>query len=282
MNNITRSVTAVIATLGDECLDVVINSLNFGILPPVEILICIPHGRKIDIKDYSNVRIIECSALGQVAQRLEGFKEAKGQWVLQLDDDIFLDKNCLSSLVEYSISSDYNISVGPSYYDAHTSKYYSHMNPYGERNFYSELCLYIANGFNNVEPGIITSSGTCIGLPKNKNWDNVQWLPGGCVLHKKENLIVDNYYFYSGKAYAEDLYHSVILRENGVVLGRCSSAICHVDFEKGKSTIFQKSIDYFKSYRAVYRFAKYNHKNVALLTIFYTMNLVNVILKKSR
>ena len=49
---------------------------------------------------------------------------------------------------------------------------------------------------------------------KKKNLHEVEWLPGGCILHSKKNLIKKNYFnFKYKKAYCEDLIHSYFLKK---------------------------------------------------------------------
>jgi hypothetical protein len=53
-------------------------------------------------------------------------------------------------------------------------------------------------------------------------------------MHRKENLILTNYFPCKGKAYAEDLFHSKLLRDNNVILVRSGEAKCYVDFTSSK------------------------------------------------
>jgi hypothetical protein len=46
----------------------------------------------------------------------------------------------------------------------------------------------------------------------------VEWLPGGCVLARTKDLVVDDYYPFAGKAFSEDVIHSLRWREKGVRL----------------------------------------------------------------
>jgi hypothetical protein len=52
---------------------------------------------------------------------------------------------------------------------------------------------------------------------------------GGCVLHNKKNLILENFWTLPGKAYYEDAVHSCILRSKGVRLVINSSAQCSLE-----------------------------------------------------
>ena len=58
---------------------------------------------------------------------------------------------------------------------------------------------------------------------------DVEWVPGGCVLHARQNLVVENFYPHSGKAYCEDLYQSQRLSERGVSMRIAADAIAWID-----------------------------------------------------
>jgi len=47
---------------------------------------------------------------------------------------------------------------------------------------------------------------------------------GCCVLHRRNNLILDDFYPYEGKAYSEDLIASYLYKEKGIVFYNISSA----------------------------------------------------------
>ena len=63
---------------------------------------CIPEQDAFRVKDlsYPNVRVIKTKCKGQVFQRIEGFKQAKCNYVVQLDDDIYVYEECLDLLVQ--------------------------------------------------------------------------------------------------------------------------------------------------------------------------------------
>ena len=80
MNKLTKvKVSVVIPTLGGNILNDTIDNLNTGTIKPDEILICIPEKFKnnLNIQNYDNVEILTTSFMGQVPQRLYGFKKAK-------------------------------------------------------------------------------------------------------------------------------------------------------------------------------------------------------------
>src|ERR1043165_5309776 len=97
----TPAVTVVIPTLGGQTLTTTIEALNQGSVRPAEILVCIPapEAARVENAGLENVRVIVTERRGQVVQRAEGFRRAAHELVLQLDDDIVLDVQCVERLV---------------------------------------------------------------------------------------------------------------------------------------------------------------------------------------
>jgi len=73
-----------------------------------------------------------------------------------------------------------------------------------------------------------------------KNTEEVQWLAGGCILHHRENLIIDDFFPFSGKAYCEDLIHSTLLRNNNVRMWVTKNVVCELDSLVENETVIQK------------------------------------------
>ncbi len=234
---INKNVSVVIATLGEISLEKTIESLNNSSIVPKEIIICIPEEYATNVKhlSYSNVKILKTTVRGQVAQRVLGFQNVKFPYVLQLDDDITLDLYCLEKLLETVISKK-NIAAGPKLFDHLTKEYHSFLIPTNTKLvWFNKMFYFLANGKSGFQPGKISKSGLNFGIPETPNtFYDVDWLSGGCLMHRKENLILTNYFPCKGKAYAEDLFHSKLLRDNNVILVRSGEAKCYVDFTSSK------------------------------------------------
>lgn len=213
-SNLTLSV--VIPTIGENELVNTIDSLYNSSYKPYEVIVVVPKYFVYRLKDLKidNITILETNFAGQVKQRIEGFKMAKGDLVLQLDSDIILSRDCLEKLVRVIYCQGHDVAVAPSY-----SK--------GEAGITKESkrLKQILALFVNLGEGSIKSKNnlfTWDAWYKNFEWpkklSEMNYINGGCLLHWKHNLVLDDYYPYKGKAYGEDLLHSFILRKKGIRL----------------------------------------------------------------
>lgn len=276
-------VSVVIATLGGELLKDTIESLNSGSIKPHEILICIPIEFADRVKHFScpNVTVIVTQDKGQVAQRTKGFLSASCPYVLQLDDDIILDENCIKYLL-VEIQKKQQVAVSPMLYEIDTRLYHQFMVFTKSLSIIDRIILLIINGNEGYMPGKISKSGVNFGLPEVPgNVENIDWLPGACVLHRKKNLITHNYYPLKGKAYAEDLFHSRLLIDSGIELNRVGTAKCYVDFVSNKVSFVQLFTTYYRYLRAMRFYVRNKHKGTARLHIFVLVMIIRLIAAKA-
>lgn len=278
------SLSVVIPTLGGETLRGTIEQLNRGTLVPTEILVCIPEegAFRVENLSYPNVRVLKTRCRGQVAQRAIGFQLSANPFVLQLDDDILVRETCLEHLVEVIMVDDH-VAVGPSFFDFATGEYHGFQVPANKKqSLFEKLMYWIINGAKGYQPGQIGISGVNMGVPKAPDdWSNLGWLSGGCLLHRRQNLVLFDFYPFKGKAFAEDLFHSKLLRENGIRMMRCGSAICDVDF----SSSSYKGISYFVRDYCAYahqmtKFVKGCSGSTPRLYLYLLCNLVRLAARK--
>jgi hypothetical protein len=273
-------VSVVIATLGGDSIDHTISSLNTGSVIPSEILICIPANFSHLVEHLlaiQNVRVIPTIIIGQVGQRVVGFQASTHDLVLQLDDDIQVRSDCLMHLVK-SIEESGNVAVAPKMHDVTTKKYHAFLAPNDNCSLWFQMLMFwIVNGKDGYRPGQIGRAGIGMGVPEHPNdWTDLAWLPGGCILHKRSNLVLYDYYPFKGKAFAEDLFHSALMRKKGVNLIRCGSAICDVDFSGDqKISIFGKIYWYQRYAKALREFLRQEGGNPFFLYIFLLLCLVS-------
>lgn len=228
------NISVVIPTLGDNKLIKTLESINKSTVKPNEIILCIPKDIIIKHQKFkisNNIRILHTVSKGQVSQRAEGFLEAKCEYVLQLDDDIILDMNCIEELVK-CILIDNKKSVGPKMFGL-DNNYHSPRIKFKTSTLYEKFIFYLLNGKKGFMQGKISLAGVALGIPNSDIDVDVDWLPGACILHNKKNLVYYDYYPYEGKAYSEDIIHSKILKKNGVSLIRSGNAKCIIDLNSG-------------------------------------------------
>ena len=241
---INTNISVVIPTLGDKHLIDTVYHLNKSSVIPKEILICIPKENEVTqkLKLQKNISVIETIKNGQVFQRYVGFIKTRYDYVLQLDDDEILDIKCIENLLKtFDEVNTELISVAPIILDCETK---SSVYPLPKDTFLNSILYFVLNGSAGYIGGVVTKAGTGIGVntdrSNSKKIKNVEWLPGGCILHKKNNLILDNYFPFKGKAYNEDLIHSYLLKKNGNKLYINSEAKAYILNENPMENISNK------------------------------------------
>jgi GT2 family glycosyltransferase len=253
----------VIPTLYGTELEETLIQIHQGTYIPSEIIIVIPSEfqKNIDcLKKYSNIKILGVDFSGQVLQRIFGFKHASNDIVIQLDDDIFVDLICFENLIETLQNSDEKIAVAP------LLKWKKNKESCYIKYQYKKRHLFIHGEKLNF-PGKITKTGWNTGFfhsEKDERYIESEWLPGGCVAHSKKNLILENYYPFEGKAYFEDVFHSIYLNRKGVKLIVDNKSVCFID--EFKEDQFDNEIKKF------YFFRKYRIKLIQLLGL----SLINI------
>ncbi|MDA1082351.1 MAG: glycosyltransferase [Gemmatimonadetes bacterium] len=278
-------VSAVIPTLGGDSLIETISHLNRGTRVPAEILICIPEGFALpEDLPLSNVRVVRTKIRGQVNQRIVGFQQTTQQLVLQLDDDIWLDEQCLERLVE-CIQSMPGDSVSPSLLER-SSGVLSHWmsRPRADDGFLRRALFRLINGARGYEAGRISRAGVGMGFSDSEAEPyEVEWLPGGCAIHHRHNAVTEPFYPFAGKAYAEDLFHSHALRRKHARLFHCPLATCRFDSTSSKSSglgSFLK-IHYFRT-RALMSFSRLTGRSRWRLAAFLLLWPFVLVLERQR
>lgn len=230
-----QPISVVIATLGGGVLRGTIETLNASSRPPSEILVCVPEpdAASVDVGGSDNVRVVATSFRGQVGQRAAGFREARQEFVLQLDDDMQLAERDLDLLLSSLRSLGPGNAVGPIYLDEATGECI-HRQYGGLRGFMQSVNATVIAGapWGVRRMGRVSPAGTNFGVDVTRCSDELMptdWLPGGCVLHYRNELVTEDFYPFPGKAFCEDLMHSHLLQEKGVRLwvvrdARCSTS----------------------------------------------------------
>tara|TARA_B100001093_G_scaffold517497_1_gene599206 strand:- start:323 stop:1147 length:825 start_codon:yes stop_codon:yes gene_type:complete len=229
-------ISLVIPSIGNRNLIPTLRSIVESSIEVDEIIISIPDQVNINkdrYKSFKKLIFLNSKVKGQVAQRIEGFKVAKNDIVVQLDDDIILETECLKLMLAF-IKKNNNSAVSAHFCDiANRKSIYDKLNT-NKYNFLN----YIMNGSKIGISGIITRSGfeTYPNFNCDKNVISSEWIPGGCVMHLKKNLVLSNFFPFNGKAYCEDLFHSIALKKNKIKLYYHTNAKAFLEIEDIKSS----------------------------------------------
>ncbi|OUW34655.1 MAG: hypothetical protein CBD39_02825 [Flavobacteriaceae bacterium TMED179] len=274
------TISVVIPTIGNRNLFPTLLSLKNSSIKIDEIIISAPTQNKLDkneLQKIKNVRIHISKFRGQVIQRIEGFKITNCDIVVQLDDDIILEKYCLELLYE-EIKNKSDTSISPNLIDS-----VSNRSIYLEKKGLKKYLFNKIMGFNSDEKrGKIGLGGfqyyPVLNFNSNILLDS-EWLVGGCVMHHKKNLILSNYFSFNGKAYCEDLFHSIELKKRGVKLSLLSSATAFLKLTTKTPDI----IPFFKELKSDYlirkELVKQNGLNYNRMLIGYLFIIMNFFFK---
>lgn len=258
------NISIVIPTIGNRDLLSTLVSIEESSIRVDEIIISIPNNVKLydkSFKMFNNVRVINSDNKGQVVQRIEGFKSTKNEIVVQMDDDIILEKKCLE-LMYQQIKKNKKSAISAHFHDIVSKKsiyskegnsrfsnffFLSELN-YFKNKFASKIYNKIKNGNTIEQNGDISKSGfeTYPDMQKHSEPFITGWIPGGCVMHHKSNLVLYNFFPFSGKAYCEDLYHSIALKKNNIKLYYHPNAKAYLKIESVKSN-FTGFVKYLKN-----------------------------------
>ena len=240
-------ISVVIPTVGENTLSNVLEALNNSTIKPFEVILSIHEDNFDLVKDYKldNLKIVLNKFGSQVTQRIKGFNESKGDYILQLDSDIVLENDTIEILLNNINLLGDKVAIAP-VLKSTKNIVYPKQNMFNI--FFRKILNIIMDGKSHLYPGKITKSSIETLPPSNDNILNnieTEWLPGGCILHRKQNLISFNYYNHSGKAFCEDLFHSFYLTKSEIKLFINKNAIVnHID----------NSIDNYQSFFDLYRY----------------------------
>jgi len=278
------SCSVVIPTLGGPSLKNTIIQLNCGTVVPSEILVCIPKEEAFRVENISipNVKIIKVLCRGQVAQRVEGFRNTSCEYVMQLDDDMHVENKCIEYLLETIKSFGPNISVAPSLINISTGD--SVYKKPGRNKYLQKIYYWLMNGIKGYQPGKIDKSGSSVGIDPETTGQrliDVDWLAGGCMMHHRENLVLENYWEPEGKAYYEDVIHSHELKSKGIRLIVDSLALCSLE---PFFSIRYRPGEFFSNILSDYQGRKYFMQRCSCQSIrmyfYYLASCISYIFKK--
>lgn len=218
-------ISVVIATLGGKCLEETLSRLRNGSAAPDEILICVPVGvaTEAHLVEDSCLQVVRTPCRGQVAQRAYGLAMVRNLFVLQMDDDVGLPSSALIDLFDLCDRVGAGNAVAPLFTHCKSGEY---LTTYRDdfRGYLQSLSASLIGGalWGARRMGRIDRAGIPYAVDKahchGEKLVETEWLPGGCVICRKEDLVLDNYFPFPGKAYSEDVIHSLLWRKRGVSL----------------------------------------------------------------
>tara|TARA_A100001011_G_scaffold114127_1_gene120805 strand:- start:28663 stop:29538 length:876 start_codon:yes stop_codon:yes gene_type:complete len=278
-------VSIVIPTLGYDHLQTCINKINVSSFLPKEVLIIVPKDNFNKIKTYSakyknlKIRVLLSKKKNQIYQRILGFKRSKTKFVMQLDDDVQIEKNCLYKLYQF-VKKKKNICVAPRYTDRpNVSKIYRK-----PTTILMKIYHWLINSDEGFSPGKISQSGFNYSEEnRTKGFKEHEWLSGGIIIHYKKNLILKNYYPYKfHRSYCEDVLHSLILRKKGIKLLKYFEASASTEMSGSiviKSELI-KTVKHFYSEFLIrqYIVRKFKFSKVRLI-IYYLILFLRILIK---
>lgn len=285
-NQPKSAMSVVIATLGADCLAKTIECLNQGSVVPEEILICIPveNMDRVAYLKFNNIRILPTNVRGQVPQRILGFNNVSHEVVMQLDDDISVDEFCVERLLETLHALGPEVAVAPALLDQESG---SSVYKKSEKNrFLLALYYWLMNGSEGFAPGRIDKSGSSVGLDPAMSpgaIHDVEWLAGGCVIHYKKNLVLENFWPLPGKAYYEDVVHSYLLRQKGIRLVIETTARCSIELFSHSS--FQPRefvVNLYRDYLGRRYFMRRFSRNSPRIYLFYVTRILSYLRTRFR
>ena len=273
-------ITVVIATLGGPTLGPAIDTLNSGTVVPSEILICIPQAESDRVRHISapNVKVVVTEVRGQVAQRAEGFRQAIGTLVMQMDDDMHLAPDCLERLIETLQKHGPRCAVAPAFYVMGTNRSVYHVP--AEPAWMARAYYWLMNGAAGYQGGDVDRASGAMGVdpqrePGGQRVKKVSWLPGGCVLQAREDLVTDAFFPFPGKAYCEDIIHSHHRSVRGTAMYVDTAARCDIEVVYAASKDIRS---YFRELRGDARarcyYARLTGRSALRLTIYYVVTIV--------
>ena len=265
MKQVILPISIIIATIGSEILHKTIASILDGDSIPTEIIIILPPGRSVNIKNTNNkcdLKIVNSPKKGQVSQRAFGFQFCSQEFILQADDDIYFDKNSISTLFEKIIAMKEGIVLSPIlyYYDTRECGVRYRKNLMGVINSVLDV-IFSGARYSEAKMGTISPIGVSFGVDDKLMKSDmlpVDWVPG-IALCRKDDLITFDYYPFGGKAYGEDVIHSILWKKKGLNLYILKTSIVYLYTEHmvlKKESLASLYSDYFDRLNAAFYILK--------------------------
>ena len=246
----------------------------------IKIIISIPPNlskkNKFINKFDKEILIINSDKKGQVNQRQYGYKFVKTEYLMHMDDDIFISIKSLKILLNQFENLPRKSFIAPRL----SFKYNNNQGLFFKK--FINLLLYKKL---TPKPGTLLKSTFEVpyNLPfdLNQEIESVDYIPGGISLTCIENILKKGYFSFEGKAYCEDLIHSNLLKKNGVQLFISNKSFYKTEIQNYKDL---KTKDFIKFIKNDYKVRNYYRKSInnplIPFLITYFLLIINFFMRK--
>jgi hypothetical protein len=191
---------------------------------------------------------------------------------MQLDDDVYLNKNTLKNLyLEIQKKKDKNV-MGPNYSSKVSVKKEFFL------DFIKNLYHYLICGSKWGEKKYGKISPLTVSFPilfSKKKIIETEWLPGGCAIYNSKLLKVNNGKFnFKGKSFCEDIFFSLLRKKKYIKHYAVTSALAY--HKNNYNLDFQSYLSEMKIRKAILK------DNFALKLRFFIWALLELILRLIR
>ena len=273
-------------------LTILIPSLLFNINPrwieqvnsfnkkKINIIISIPPNysktNKFINKFDKGILIIISDKKGQVNQRQYGYKFVKTEYLIHMDDDIFISIQNLKILLSQFENLPRKSSIVPRLISKNDTNKVLFLKKY------INLFIYF---HPKPRPGTISKSTFEVphnlSIDTNKEIESVDWIPGGISIIRKENIIKNQYFNFESKAYCEDLMYSNLLKNNGVKLFISNKSFYKTEQQNYKDLKIKDFINFIKQdFKARNHYRKSIKNSFIPFLIVYCLLIINYFLRK--
>lgn len=253
----------VIATVGRESLLPLINSL-LKHLSAIDFRVYVVLPTSTEAKIWRSklesrcVQILAAGVRNQVSQRAFGFRHCAGRIVIQLDDDLVLDSECIPTMVQMLNATGQGNIIGATRKDFIQS--ISPERDYSRRIMGGYIWYRARDCYAFIFGGAVWGSDRWGSVTRRvaayaMQWESgrgdlvaTDWLAGGCVACFHEDLIIEEFYPFGGKAYFEDFIHSHLRRSKGLKHWVAQGSLFQ-HLESGRQRSFGESV--LEAYRRV-------------------------------
>lgn len=215
------TVSIVIASLGRRCLAHTLDCIFESNQVNANVIVVLPKGYDIifPIDSYPPFSIFWADKQGQVAQRAYGLKKTVGEYVIQMDDDISFTNTFLERFISKFLELREGDCVAAPLIRC------SNNGSFDYQKQKKKIIIFLDNLIDVIifdlpwgakKNGRISNGNKGIPVDPEEAKNGMveaEWLPGGCVISQRKNLVLEDFYPFHGKAFSEDLLHSR-LRQN--------------------------------------------------------------------